>query len=1254
MATLNHSAAVRKDALSALQLWQTFEYLSPQEPPDEKQAELDCVWNLDPRASDDAQMPWHDLRKIEDLTKFFKKAKNRRFQLFAGVISGTELIETARRLLGAPEIDFAEQKDPRDVASFMIPLDKFGYVAGDIFVSSVPWALKCIEEAQEAQKKDPRKLFNFSGFFGLNGVERNIKDKVRALLLKRQLIEDESERVDRIEIAAKDAKNPRGTQLGTRHADATQAGPKAAVVRNVRTLGAEDVRKIAEVVFSECGWTPTGEGAWAIKAEQAPEDGHGRQPEDPLNSFFAEDLETVQGAYLSGQGGAPLTKFLEMQQHPQRIDLEGDRKHLINGVHPGITPAACWPGEYPLVTAQQFAVNAIMRDLAQGGLFSVNGPPGTGKTTMLKEIVAAVVCQRAVAMVKFNSPLDAFTAPLVIEDDPSDHKFGVPQLLHESLRGFGIVVACSGNVAAENISMELPGKKTIDSSIQVDYFSEVANSMGLPEKAKQRGDKRWGLVSAPLGNSSNRSAFTSSFWFGPKKTPEEKAVEKKRLEEIPKDPLRLMTIQNWVKEFRGTVPDWSTAQKRFEAALERSNAARTKAASFIKYLQQYEQLSEDLVKWMSCRPRVVQEIQQLQLHLKDAKDSSDSAESILANAKNIEEALQALSAKQIELTECRDTLVKLDSRKSKHAAVDIKNSIEATERGRNRLLQDIQAMAHTRPSWLMSLLRPKTARQWEERQVTLMDVSKSMRDTLDELELQVVIMRKWESARDKAMEDEGELAQEVANLRANVSRLGVVPGYTLAQAKIRRQSCALELQEANARLHELREKIKEIEGELKTSDERIKFVEQQIKECRDALDGTGLLDGKHKSWHLREFSREEFHKTSPYQNTPDLFDARRELFVAAMDLHKAFIVHSWSKLRPTLNAMVGMLSGQVKPQNVHAGPMALWDTLFLVVPLISTTFASFPRLFRGVGRENLAWVLIDEAGQAAPQACVGALWRAKRAVIVGDPIQLEPIVGVPQELVWPLQSRCGTPKQYVPPKASVQTMADFSNQFGMQLKSGESGETLWLGSPLVVHRRCLDPMFTIANTIAYEGKMVHGSGAEHPGNKNLCSQWIHVPAEGADEHWIPAQGQRALDKVWELVGNEPVDDEGQANVYVITPFKSVAKKMREVLQRELEWDKKVAERLCGTVHTFQGKEARDVIFLLGGNPTKHGVISTFAGKNPNLINVAATRAKKRLYVIGDRNFWTSHHDTKGFYSTMAEMLDDHVATAPIPASVEAL
>lgn len=71
----------------------------------------------------------------------------------------------------------------------------------------------------------------------------------------------------------------------------------------------------------------------------------------------------------------------------------------------------------------------------------------------------------------------------------------------------------------------------------------------------------------------------------------------------------------------------------------------------------------------------------------------------------------------------------------------------------------------------------------------------------------------------------------------------------------------------------------------------------------------------------------------------------------------------------------------------------------------------------------------------------------------------------------------------------------------------------------------------------------------------------------------------------------------------------------------------------GTVHTFQGKQADMVIILLGGNPNKLGAIN-WASRYPNLLNVALTRAKNLVFVIGNHRLWSS----KPYFNVLNNML----------------
>jgi AAA domain len=340
---------------------------------------------------------------------------------------------------------------------------------------------------------------------------------------------------------------------------------------------------------------------------------------------------------------------------------------------------------------------------------------------------------------------------------------------------------------------------------------------------------------------------------------------------------------------------------------------------------------------------------------------------------------------------------------------------------------------------------------------------------------------------------------------------------------------------------------------------------------------------------------------------------RDEVFIAAMAVHRAFIDAAAKPLRHNLGALMNAFTTQTLPGAEKQALLPdLWASLFLVVPLVSTTFASVNRMLGKLPLESLGWLFVDEAGQALPQAAVGALLRTRRAVIVGDPVQIEPVVVLPDTLTQAICRRFGVdPDHYAAPSASVQTLADAASTYASEFQTRVGSRSV--GVPLLVHRRCAEPMFGVSNAIAYSGMMVSAKSPQPSDIRNVLgpSRWIHVEGSGEDK-WCREEGGEVLRLLRQMAQADTKPD-----LYIITPFVIVADRLRQAVREsgvlrgwvdEDDWYW-TNERI-GTVHTVQGREAEAVILVLGAPyPTQTGARG-WAGGRPNLLNVAVTRAQE--------------------------------------------
>lgn len=413
------------------------------------------------------------------------------------------------------------------------------------------------------------------------------------------------------------------------------------------------------------------------------------------------------------------------------------------------------------------------------------------------------------------------------------------------------------------------------------------------------------------------------------------------------------------------------------------------------------------------------------------------------------------------------------------------------------------------------------------------------------------------------------------------------------------------------------EQRRQLEDDLSVVQDKIAAFQQRV----DEYQLENLILPTHQYW---DESREAYasrHMRTPWLTHSLNYD-RGLLFLKAMKLHKITLALNANEINAAMRLLRFRNELNLNDATHLAIKKEVLKTIHLITPLISTTFASFSSMYQGVEEDFIDYLFIDEAGQATPQQAAGAIWRSKRVFAVGDPLQIEPVITTDDTILSDVRKYYEVSEEHVGVNASVQSLADHANARGMN-----AANAMWMGIPLWVHRRCSNPMFSIANEIAYENKMVLAGQTETYGTINC--KWYDCKGDATERQFVKEQGELLI----ALLKNQQNNAGDVPHHYVITPFTAVKNGLKKMF-RANGFSEKWVKECVGTVHTFQGKEA-DVVYFVVGTDESTQAAADWSCKQPNLINVAVTRAKKEFHLIGDYHLLSP----KANYSTIAKYAD---------------
>lgn len=603
---------------------------------------------------------------------------------------------------------------------------------------------------------------------------------------------------------------------------------------------------------------------------------------------------------------------------------------------------------------------------------------------------------------------------------------------------------------------------------------------------------------------------------------------------------------------------------------------------------------------------------------------------VMGSKKNQRKLIDAIwnkspkARKQTLYQSLRDTQQAPTQAQWQETVTSFRNKLQAVRREKQRLMEGM-----------------KEAAQWTDLPRMVEEADRHVLDELQELE-KLIQGKQTFLSETQAGNERQRMALEEAR-REQEQVLQSRPhwlSYWISREK--RVSYQARLEAVASKIERLTQQVREHDELLQVHEQHLSVQRTKLKQVQGEreryaplMEVCAELKGAYTDASFcHKINTREAQENSPWYSE-ELKKLESELFVEAMKVNECFLLMAnqtsdrnisgrnlSGRIETTLDRFFKFLkSGEdLNEQQIRA----MWNTFWLVIPVVSSTFASIQRMFGNLGPGSIPWLFIDEAGQAVPQAAAGALWRCKRAVVVGDPFQIEPVVTTPDAIIKELGNHFDLKWEQMDSTLSVQRMADRVNRYGWTMNDD------WVGSPLRVHRRCTDPMFSIANEIAYAGMMYNSTPSA---STKLLMETAFVDVRGNVEagcrHYVTAQGE----VIRKMILDEIDRQQALPDLFVISPFSEIPSKLRSELEKPLKAavanlpqqmnDKKVNDWLdthIGTVHTFQGKQAEGVILCLGLDSTKEGA-AQWAASKPNLLNVALTRAKLRFVAVGDGQIW---------------------------------
>jgi very-short-patch-repair endonuclease len=259
--------------------------------------------------------------------------------------------------------------------------------------------------------------------------------------------------------------------------------------------------------------------------------------------------------------------------------------------------------------------------------------------------------------------------------------------------------------------------------------------------------------------------------------------------------------------------------------------------------------------------------------------------------------------------------------------------------------------------------------------------------------------------------------------------------------------------------------------------------------------------------------------------------------------------------------------------------------------------------------------LIDEASQSDIPSAIPVLFRAQRVGVIGDPLQLT-----------------HTSKLSPAKDTLLRRDLELSRLEDQRFAYTQSSLYDLCAGTKTAQPVFLDTTYRSAQDIAdyssylfYDGRLRVGTDSEGlatPKGMTAGIHWTDIQGEVKSGGGSGCHCEEEIQEVARLARNLLEDRQFPGTLGIVTPFRQQANRILDAItQGGVRYDAFTKARLhVDTAHGFQGDERDVILFSLCGGPGMPGGSRHFLQETANLFNVAVSRARAVLHVVGNRQW----------------------------------